>query len=279
MQYLEFERKSGDGLTLFVREWIPANQCAGVVCLIHGLGEHSGRYFAVAEALQREGFALLAFDLRGHGNSQGTRGHCPSYEALMADIDVMVAEVRKGFPGKPLFLYGHSLGGNLVLNYCLRRQPHLTGVVVTSPWLRLAFEPSGYLVGLAKVMNKFWPGFLQSNGLDAKDLSHDLEIVLSYGQDSMVHDQISARMYIEVYQAGGWAVENAGKFALPLLLMHGGGDRITSAAASHEFSCGTAANCTFKLWDGLYHELHNELEREKVIGFVRDWLKGRKQEC
>jgi len=274
MRHNEFKFKTFDGLQLFGQSWQPENHPKAVICLVHGMGEHSRRYVHVADRLTKAGYAIFTFDLRGHGKSSGPRGHIPSYEALMQDISFLLEAANKQFPQIPSFLYGHSLGGNLVLNYVLRRQVQLKGVIVTGPWLRLAFEPSAFKIILGKMMNKIWPSFSQSSGLDINALSHDPEVVHAYENDPLVHDHISARMFIGIYQAGQWALEHASEFSLPLLLMHGGDDKITSCKASCEFAKKLidSKNCTFKLWEGLYHEIHNEPEKKEVFKFLIDWL-------
>jgi len=272
MKHTEFKFKTFDGLQLFGQNWQPENHPKAVICLVHGMGEHSGRYAHVADALTQAGYVLFTFDLRGHGQSEGPRGHTPSYEALMQDISSLLGLANKQFPQLPSFLYGHSLGGNLVLNYILRYQPRLKGVIVTDPWLRLSFEPPASKIILGQMMNKIWPSFSQSSGLDTKALSHDPEVVHAYKNDPLVHDHISARMFIGIYQAGQWALEHASEFSLPLLLMHGGEDKIISVEAGREFAGKIKENCTLKIWDGLYHEIHNEPEKEEVFKFLIDWL-------
>ena len=272
MKHTEFKFKTFDGLQLFGQSWQPEGQPRAVVCLVHGIGEHSGRYVQVADSLTQTGYILISFDLRGHGKSEGPRGHTPPYEALMQDISSLLEAANKQFPQLPYFLYGHSLGGNLVLNYVLRYKPQLKGVIVTGPWLRLAFEPPAFKVTLGKVMNKIWPSFSQSSGLDTKALSHDPHVVRAYENDPLVHDHISARMFIGIYQSGQWALEHASEFSLPLLLMQGGDDKIISVEAGREFAGKITENCTFKIWDNLYHEIHNEPEKEEVFKFLIDWL-------
>ena len=134
MQTLEWNWKSSDGIEMYSRGWLPAGKPKAAIVLVHGHGEHVGRYEHVGAALTGGGYALLGFDLRGHGRSGGPRGHTPSYEAYMDDIAAFLAQAGERHPGLPRFLYGHSLGGNLVLNYVLRRRPDLTGVIVTGPW-------------------------------------------------------------------------------------------------------------------------------------------------
>jgi len=146
MKHTEFKFKTSDELQLFGQSWQPEDRPRAAICLVHGMGEHSGRYGHVADRLTQAGYSVFAFDLRGHGKSLGPRGHTPSYRTLLNDINSLLNEVDKNFPELPLFLYGHSLGGNLVLNYVLRRQPKFKGVIVTGPWLRLAFEPPRFKI-------------------------------------------------------------------------------------------------------------------------------------
>jgi len=272
MKHFEFKLKTFDGLQLFGQSWQPEDQPRAVICLVHGLGEHSGRYIYAAEQLIQAGCVLLTFDLRGHGQSPGLRGHTPSYEALLQDVSSLLEAANKQFPQLPSFLYGHSLGGNLVLNYVLRRQTQLKGVIVTGPWLRLAFEPPRFKIILAQITNYIWPSFSQKSGLDAKAISRDPEVVHACENDPLVHDHISARMFIRIYQAGQWALEHASEFTLPLLLMHAGDDKIISVKASREFANTKTKDCTLKIWDGLYHEIHNEPEKEEVFKFLINWL-------
>jgi len=166
MNTFETQWKSRDGVQFYARGWEPqASTPKGVVCLVHGHGEHVGRYDHVGEALSAAGYALLGFDQRGHGRSAGQRGHIPSYEALLDDIALLLEQAMNRYPALPLFLYGHSMGGNEVINYALRRKPALSGVIATCPWLRLAFEPPALKVALGRMMNRIFPAFAQKSGL------------------------------------------------------------------------------------------------------------------
>lgn len=272
MKHLEFERQAKDGLKLFFQCWQPEAKSRAVICLIHGFQEHSSRYAHVAKYLTENGFTLLTFDLRGHGKSEGRRGHIPSYEALLDDISILEKEAQQRFPGKKIFLYGHSLGGNLALNYVLRRQPKIDGVIATGTWLKLAYDPSPLKIALARIMNKLIPSLTSPSGLDTKAVSKDPAMVRAYENDPLIHNRISAHTYLSIVEAGKWALSHAGEFTFPLLIMHGGDDRITSAAASREFANQVSGNCTYKLWPGLYHEIHNEPEQEKVFNCLIDWL-------
>lgn len=272
MKISEWTWKSFDGLDMYGRGWMPEGQAKAAVALVHGHGEHVGRYEHVAAALTAKGYALLGFDLRGHGRSGGARGHTPSYEALMDDIMAFFGQVEARVPGLPRFLYGHSLGGNLVLNYALRRKPDLRGVIATGPWLELAFQPPASQVTLGRLMNGIAPGFTQHSKLNTAGLSHDQAVVTAYENDPLVHDKITARLFVAIYESGLWALEHAAEFPLPLLLMHGASDPITSAEASRKFAEKAGDKVTLKVWDNLFHEIHNEPEKAEVFKVMLDWL-------
>ncbi len=275
MNAFEMNWKSRDGLDFFARGWEPDGTPKAVVCLLHGLGEHAGRYSNAGAAFAKAGYALLGFDQRGHGKSGGTRGHTPSYDALMDDVDDLTAQAAKRYAGLPRFLYGHSMGGGEVLNYGLRRKPELAGVIATGPFLKLAFEPPAIKVALGRFMNNIAPGFTQASGLETAAISRDQKVVDAYVNDPLVHDRISARQFVSIFDAGLWALDHASEFSLPLLLMHGGADRITSAQASREFAQKGNKNITLHIWDEWYHEIHNEPDQAEVFKMMTIWMDAR----
>lgn len=274
MKVTELQWQTAGGVSLFARQWRPEGEVKGVVCLVHGLGEHSGRYGHVAAVLTGAGYALLAIDLPGHGKTEGKRGHATSYDALLDIVGLLLEKGGELYPGLPRFLYGHSMGGNLVINYALRRRPALAGVVATSPWLGLANEPPAVLAGLVGLLSRVGPAMTIPNGLKVADLSRDLAVVKAYQDDPLVHDRISLSLLKSMIESGKWAQERAADFPLPLLLMHGTADRITSAEMSGRFG-RAAANTTLKLWEGFYHETHNEPEQGEVLAMMVWWLEGK----
>ena len=274
MQHLEDQWTSADGLPLYAQRWAPEGEPKAVVCLIHGLGDHSGRYRHVAEALVRADYALLTFDLRGHGRSGGPRGHWQSFDLVMNDIGLLLTEAARRFPNRPRVLYGHSLGGSLALNYVLRRQPKLAGVIATSPGLRPGFEPPAWKVGMARTLRRVWPRLTLSNELETAAMSREAAVVAAYRADPLNHDRLSAAAGVDILDSGAWALAHAAEFPLPLLLMHGAADRVTSVEATREFAAQAGANCTLKIWDGLYHEIHNEPEQGAVLAYLIAWLDG-----
>ena len=272
MQTSEWKWKSRDGLEMYSTLWAPDVAPRALVILIHGHGEHIHRYDHVGQAFSNAGYALAGFDVRGHGRSGGQRGHSPSYENLLDDIRDFMADMQKRYSQSPVFLYGHSMGGNQVINFALRYPQGLRGVIVTGPWLRLAFEPSAFQLTLAKVMKRIAPAFSQASGLEQAAISSDPEVVHAYATDPLVHEKITAGLFSMIHANGEWALAHAADLKIPMLLMHGSADRLTSADASKEFAGAAGDLVTLRIWDGLFHEIHNEPVKTDVLKIMTDWI-------
>lgn len=268
----EFSWKTADGLKLLGREWKPNKNIRAAIILIHGLGEHCGRYQHVAEFFTRFGFVISSFDLRGHGVSEGIRGHAPSYDTLSDDIQHCLERVSKDYQGIPCFLYGHSLGGSLVLYFVLTRQPCINGVIVTSPGLVPGKKVSSIKLMLAKIINLFSPSIGMDNGLDINGLSRNPTIVEEYKNDPLVHRKISARLGMELINKGAWILTQADNWQFPMVLIQGSADRLINCEATKQFIDKVKGDVTLKIYEGLFHELHNEPEKEEVFNFILDWL-------
>lgn len=269
---------SFDGMKLSGCIWEPAETKKAVINLIHGYNDHIERFEHWAKYFIDKGYIVHAIDYRGHGKSDGKRGHINSFDDLLNDIELLLKESNKLYPDLPQFLYGQSLGGNMVTNYILKRDNNLKGAIISSPWYKLSFSPPKFLLFLAKIMNKVYPKFTQKSNLDAFALTQDKKIVDAYINDPLLHGKISPRMLTEIIKAGQWVLGNAKKIDIPILLQHGNGDKVTSYKASSEFylKAKEAGNdIVFKEWQGLYHELHNEPEKEKVFEFVYNWIENK----
>ena len=268
-----------EGLKIFAQGW-GAPQPKGVVCIVHGFNEHSGRYADAAERLVAAGYSVLAYDEFGHGQTEGKRGHAPSYDAMLDSIKVILAEAETRYPGLPKFLWGHSMGGGEVLNYILKRAPNLTGAIATGPLLKLAFEPPAIKVLLAHLMVNIYPAFTEKAELDSAGVSRDPEEVRKYNADPYNHGKITAGMFFGFFNAGQWALEHAAELKTPLLLMHGTADRLTSPIGTKEFADKAPKGLvTLKLWDGYFHEMHNEptADRNAFFDYLINWLNTRVQ--
>ncbi|MFH2142623.1 MAG: lysophospholipase [Bacteroidota bacterium] len=272
MDQKQYNWKSFDGLNYYARSWMTGEKPKAVICLVHGIGEHCSRYEDWVVKFVNSGYHVLSFDYRGHGKSEGKRGHTPSYEAYMKDVELLLNKSIEIFSGLQVILYGHSMGGNFVLNYVLRKKPDIKAIIVTSPWIKLAFEPPKFKVSMARVVKNIFPGLIQSTGLKTKDLTQNSLVVDKYEKDELVHGKISVRTFFEVYNAGYWLLNHANEIKIPLLLMHGSSDGISSYKASMEFKEKGNEKITLKIWDGFFHELHNEVDNEDVFNFIINWL-------
>jgi alpha-beta hydrolase superfamily lysophospholipase len=268
----ELQLETSDGLRLY--GWIrqPAGRPNGLIAHVHGMGEHSRRYDHLTAYWEDHGYASAGFDLRGHGRSEGKRGHTPAYDFLMEDIALFLHRVESACPRLPVTLYGHSMGGNLALNYVITRQPALAGVVATAPYLRLAFEPPAWKVRLAEWLKHVVPALSQSTGLDSRALSRDPAVIRRYEADPLVHERITLSFFSAVHAAGEAIISRAAELTIPALVMHGAADRITSAAGSEAFVAASSGKASIRIWDGFFHELHNEPGWEKVAAFVLAWI-------
>ncbi len=262
-----------DKLPLFTRAWKIENPKAAIV-VVHGFGEHSGRYAHLADFFNKNGYSVYALDNRGHGKSEGKRGHTPKYEAYLDDIEVFLNYVHTQNKNTGIYLYGHSMGGNLVLNYLFRRKPAVKGVIVTGPWIQLAFEPKPILVTIGKLMRSIVPTFTQNSGLQQEHISKDPKVVEAYKQDPLVHGNISAAASLGLLEAASFLNTYEGEVPVPLLIMHGEDDLITSQPASEALAHRLKGKVTYKKWEGMYHEIHNEPQQLEVFNYTLGWMEA-----
>ncbi len=265
-----------DRIKLFAQSWTAENDQKKLILLVHGLGEHCSRYEHWAALFNARGISVISLDLHGHGRSEGKRGHIKSLDVLLDDIDLLYQKSEELFPGYKKILYGHSMGGNLVLNHIIRRNRPVEGVIVTSPWLKLYNEPSAIVLKITEYLKKILPSLTISNQLKAEQIAHDPEVVRNYENDPLNHDRISLKMFHEIYQAGYHALRNVYKINYPFLIMHGTNDTITSPKASEDYVLNTSRRTHLKLWPNQFHELHNEFIKEEVHSYIIKWLEEHK---
>ena len=266
-----------DDVTFYIQGWEPERKAKAVICLVHGLGEHTGRYAHVGKAFNEAGYALFGFDLRGHGQTGGPRGHIPSLDVAMQDIRQFVQFQSQNHAGPPVFLYGHSLGGLLTLAYALQYPEGLRGVIVTGAGLRSALQEQKAKIALVKLLGSLMPTMIIKSELEIAALSRDTDVVQAYVDDPLVHDKASLGLGKAGLSAIDLCFARARTFKPPLLIMHGKADRITYPSGSEDFArlAGeTNKDVTLKLWDGLYHEIHNEPEQKEVFKVMIEWMEG-----
>ncbi|WP_421920834.1 alpha/beta hydrolase [Marinifilum sp.] len=272
MQHKIFHLQAHDHTQLFVQEFLPNEEIKALVVLVHGIGEHSSRYLHWAEKFVSKGFALMSYDQRGHGLSEGKRGVISSYEDFMKDIDLVLETAEKKYPNLSTVLYGHSMGGGEVLNHLLKRTGNYIGVISTSPWIISQAAPPKNLIPLLRFFNALIPQFRLKTKFDSSMLSHDREVGRKYDEDEFVHHWVSFRLFMGAYDAGYLILNSNQKIKKPLLLIHGDEDEITDSAVSELFASKNQENCTFKLWKKAFHELHNEPFNQEVFDYICDWI-------
>ncbi len=272
LNHREYHWLSSDGLKLFAQHWMPEDKPRAIINLVHGFKDHSGRFSAWAQKLNREGFGVIAVDLRGHGRSEGRRGYADRFDRYLQDTHVMCIRSHELFGDIPHFLYGQSLGGNIVTNYLITESNMPAAAIITSPWFTLAFKPALFTQMTASILRYLLPGILVKSDLDPNGLSHDPKIVEDYLKDPLVHNKISPRLYFAIEEYGLKASRNIYKINVPLLVMHGSADPITSCKQTRSFVMNAGNLTTYKEWPGGYHELHNDTMADDVFRFLVDWL-------
>jgi alpha-beta hydrolase superfamily lysophospholipase len=268
---------ASDGDNLAMQDWpLPEGlPPRGVVVLVHGLGEHAGRYDHVARRLNSWGFAVRGYDQYGHGESDGVRGALAVTERLMDDLADVVESTRNRFAqGVPLIVLGHSLGGLVAARLVALGGVPIDGLVLSSP----ALDPglSRFQKILVAILPRIAPNLTVGNGLDPDFLSHDAEVVAAYKADPRVHDRVSARLGRFIAQGGAPVLAHAGDWKVPTLLMYAGADKLVDPAGSRAFAAAApAAVVAAHCFEDLFHEIFNELESEAVFEVLRHWLDAR----
>jgi alpha-beta hydrolase superfamily lysophospholipase len=269
---MDFSIKLSNGQILNGIIMSPGEFSKAVIILVHGLGEHVHRYLYWAELFKKEEIGFLGVDLPGHGRSEGRRGNIKNYALTREMLDILLKNCNHIFPGSPVFIYGHSLGGGIVLDYLLKSNPKIKGAIVTSPWLRLSFEPSKGKMAIASLMKYILPGLVQPSGLNVNHISHDESVVAKYKNDPLVHGNISVALFSGAMSAAESSLASASDLRVPTLLLHGNDDLITSPDGSREFA-GKTKLVELKIWDKGYHELHNEPFKDDVFKYIINWIK------
>lgn len=259
------------GFQVFFRHWAVESPRA-LVILAHGMGDHTGRYESVASYFRERSLAVMGADFPGFGQSSGKRGHAPSLEAFYQTLDLVFEQANAAYPGVPVFLLGQSMGGNIVMNYSLRRSPKVAGIIATSPWIKVVKMPPAITVELARLARRIFPSFTQPNGLDPADFSRDPAVAEAYRNDPYVHDRVSASIGFSLLEAGFLLDSYAGAFHRPLLLTHGTKDALTDHKATQALAARVKSPVTLKLWEGLFHETHFEPEKQQVLDYLASWI-------
>ena len=267
---------TADGLTLRRVTWLPESddEIRGLVVLSHGLGEHVERYEHVAKAVVAAGFGITGADHRGHGRSEGLRGHVDGYSEYTRDLHTVFEAFRAEHPDRPVWVYGHSMGGLIALYYNVDVENHgAAGFVISNPQLGLAFEPPKIKVLAGRLLSRLLPRLRMSSELDTSHISRDPEVVRAYESDALIHGLVSTRWFTSMGLAMDRVLEAPQKLTAPTLFLLGGSDQIVSATASQAFAEQlNPEQTTVRVWPSSYHEPHNDLDRDEVISCFTEWL-------
>lgn len=243
----------------------PCRDAAYVMCLVHGIGEHAGRYERMAEALNDKGIAVISMDLRGHGISSGVRGDTAPRKEVLADIDALICRAEDFYPNLPVTLYGHSMGGNLCLDYMGRgaENDRISNYIISAPWIKLVMQVPAPLLPFIRGAAKIAPKMTISQRIDEKSLGN-LQYVRPYTADPLVHSRISLRCAVDGFDIGnalyaGTHPDHGKAHGKPFLLMHGDADKICAADGSRHLAerLSGEKNFTYIEWKGYCHEIHN----------------------
>ena len=266
--------KSKDGSNLMYYSWLPNKKIKVAIGIIHGLGEHSSRYDDFAEYFCKKGYGVYSIDLRGHGKSEGKRGHVNNFKKLIDDSEEMFINIRKENLNVPMVMFGHSLGGCIALNYlCENQSKEIDLAIISSPWLRTVLEPPKFILYIQKILVGLFPSLTLNNRLDPYDLSKDTDIVKKYIEEPLVHNKISLKMFSEVNKAIDKIENESEKINIPVLLVHGKKDNIISFKGTEKVS-KKINNSKLTLYEGLYHEPHNDLEKNEILADYTSFIKN-----
>ncbi|HHW21280.1 MAG TPA: alpha/beta hydrolase [Clostridiaceae bacterium] len=253
----------------------PANiPVRALMVIIHGLGEHVGRYLKYLECFTGQGILIYSMDLRGHGRSSGKRGHTAPRSLVLEDVDILCRIAEKDHPDKPLFIYGHSMGGNIGLHHRLHGKFRPKGYIITSPWITLYKNISGPTIFFMKIISTFAPQLCIRSNIDINELSSD-KSQIDAGRDPLYHGFVSVQTGLDCYEAALEILRRSDVEKEELLLLHGTDDHLCSVEGSRLFMKNAPKSCTYKEFEGCYHELHHDIDREKVSRTINDWINGR----
>lgn len=267
----ELLRLPEDGRGLFYRLWEPASSHALLV-VVHGFGEHSGRYDALGGLLAEQGLAVACPDLFGHGRSDGRRGDMALVSRYLDDLNALTAHLTAQLRQERLAVFGHSFGGLVALHWALQAPPILRCVVLQSPLFQVGFPVARWKTGLAALLERVAPMLAMPTGLDPRRLSHNPRIVQRYQEDPLVHRCITLRGYRNLQTAMAQGREQAARLTHPTLMLVGGDDRIVSPAACRAIFAQLTCEKRLAEFPGCYHELHHEAVGPQAAQLITQWV-------
>jgi alpha-beta hydrolase superfamily lysophospholipase len=264
-----------DGLKLYSQSWHPSGKTIAKLVIIHGVAEHSNRYLNLVNGLVEPGFALYAYDQRGHGNSEGQRGYIDSWAQYRTDLGIFLNRVKKHEPDLPLFIYGHSMGALVILDYLLQESNGLNGAIISGSPIDSSKAASPILILTARILSRVWPTFSMASPLQPDQLSCDARVVQAYVEDPDVFKTMTVRWGAEYLDAQERVKEHAADIKLPILIIHGGEDLICTPEGSEQlYATINSEDKTIKIYPSYFHEIHNEPGHIVVIEDIRNWMEA-----
>ncbi len=261
------------GLELYYQTWLPEGSPLAILAIVHGFGEHSGRYGTVVNLLTSRGFAIYGFDHRGHGRSPGQRGHINAWDEYRGDVNAFLKTIQAQNPQEAIFLMGHSMGALIVLDYVLRRPEKLAGTIVSGTPIDPVGFAKPYLITLARLLSRIWPRCPIKIPFDAATISRDADVVAAYRQDSLVHCLATPRWGTESQKTIQWIRSRPQDLQMPILMIHGGSDPINTVAGCEDFFAKvTYPDKQLLVYPESYHEPHNDLDHKQVVEDLEKWL-------
>jgi len=265
--------ETSNGPRLFTRAW-GEDPNAPAVAIVHGLGDHSGRWERVGRTLASHGFAAYALDLPGHGKSEGKRGHVRSWDDYRLALTRWMEVLRQGNDGRRWALLGHSLGGLIALDWAHRNPRLVDALVLSAPPFELSLHPAAIKVHAARIIGLLWPGFTQSNEIPPSLLSHDPEVIRAHRADPLIHFRISARLFLELQRMRRYLAGIAASNTIPTLIVQGGADPVSSCAGCAAWAKNAKEGLvTYREYPGLFHEVLNEPQGGAILEEIIVWLK------
>ena len=262
---------AADGTMLYVTDYmLPAAQVRGSIVLMHGLGEHSGRYRHLASFFNECGLSVRTYDHRGHGRSEGNRGDVINGTPMLQDAEIIIDDFSTRY-SQPPFLFGHSMGGLFATRFALARLSPLRGLILSSPALSLRL--SAFRATMLKVMYKLAPSIGVPSGLSASLLSHDAGVVAAYKADPLVHRRISARLLRSMLSSIAYCHSHAGALSIPALMLVAGDDRLVDADGTRQFFAHTPPGMAeIRIYDAMFHDIFNDLDSQRPLADLKRWV-------
>jgi alpha-beta hydrolase superfamily lysophospholipase len=273
MKHSEDTFSSTDGLQLYFQTWLPDESMKALIVLVHGFNDHSGRYSNLINHMVTKGIGICGYDLRGHGRSQGKRGHVQEWVFFRNDLQRFLDKTYLTYPETPIILMGHSMGGLIVLNYLIHHPEEKISMVITSSPLMAQPDISPLVVLISKILSRIWPAFSVNARLNKTVLSRNPEVITAYQEDPLIHDTGTARLGTELTKTIDWTQAHAQNFSQPLLMYHGDADALVPIEGTQLFfkNAGSATKDLY-IYPGGFHELHNDLDYKQVFSDLTNWI-------